>query len=254
MGRIHEGVKTVNSVFRTLIAGFACCVIGWGGYLGWSEYHRHAQEIAVAHAQVAQLQTELKTKEERLDHVETSLRLVKTDKRLARLEVIGVDRDENNRAIQSRLQFVELSPTGEPISLPKQFTLPGNIIYIDCWLVKFDDKFTEEADIERGTSLCLFRQIFSDQQRPGEGFQLDEVGMRPQAYAHGGALSDFEKKLWSEFWEFANDEEKAEEMGIRAANGDAVSIQVREGKSYNIVLRSSDGLSLQSTDSKQTTP
>jgi hypothetical protein len=142
------------------------------------------------------------------------------------------------------LQFIELSPKGDPISPPKHFELPGDVIYIDNWVVKFDDEYVEHADIQRGTSLCLFRRIFSEDQKPTEGVSLDQVGMRPQAYGRGGQMSQFERDLWKDFWEFANDPAQAAKMGIRAANGEAVSIKVREGKSYAIELRASGGLSI----------
>ena len=51
-------------------------------------------------------------------------------------------------------------------------------------------------------------------------------------------------QIWSQFWEFANDREKAASKGIRAADGEAVSIKTQPGKTYRIVLRASDGLSI----------
>jgi hypothetical protein len=42
----------------------------------------------------------------------------------------------------------------------------------------------------------------------------------------------------------ANDPERAEQMGIRAAHGLALSMKVQKGKSYTVQLRASDGLSL----------
>ena len=57
-------------------------------------------------------------------------------------------------------------------------------------------------------------------------------------------MSEFEQKLWTEFWEFANDPVKASEMGIRAAHGEAIAIKVKEGRYYNIELRASGGLSV----------
>jgi hypothetical protein len=138
------------------------------------------------------------------------------------------------------------------MSEPKQFELPGDVIYIDNWIVKFDDSYIEKGDIQRGTSLCLFRRIFSEEQTPNDGFPLDEVGMRPQAYSRGGAMTEFEKELWSDFWEFANNRSKAAEQGIRAANGEAVSIKVRENTSYSVSLRASGGLSISPTTTTPT--
>ena len=244
MGRINDGIKTFNTTVRTVVIAAVCGTLGYFGYLGYSKYTKHERDLATATAQVEQLSQELKVKTEQLEKLETSLRLLKTDQRLARLDVIDIQRDKENNAIKSRLQFVELSPAGDNISPPKYIELPGDIVYIDNWVIKFDDKYVERADIQRGTSLCLFRRIFSEQQKPTDGVSLDEVGMRPQAYGRGGQMSEFERQLWSDFWQFANDPAKAAAMGIRAANGEAVSIQVREGKSYAIELRASGGLSI----------
>jgi hypothetical protein len=57
-------------------------------------------------------------------------------------------------------------------------------------------------------------------------------------------MSDFEKKIWSDFWTLANDPEKAKELGIRAAHGEAVNIRMEAGKRYQVQLRASDGLSI----------
>lgn len=244
MGRVSEGFRTFNTTVRTVLAAGIAGVLGYFGYYGYNEYNKHERALATATAQVAQLNSELKVKTEQLEKLETSLRLLKTDQRLARLDVLDIQKDDQDKVLKSSLQFIELSPAGDRISPPKRFELPGDVVYIDNWIIKFDDAFVEKADLQRGTSLCLFKRIFSEQQKPTEGFPLDEVGMRPQAYARGGQLSAFEKRLWADFWRFANDPAEAAKMGIRAANGEAVSIQVRPGKSYAIELRASGGLSI----------
>jgi hypothetical protein len=117
-------------------------------------------------------------------------------------------------------------------------------VYIDNWLVKFEDKYVEQADLERGTSLILFHRIFGDKQQPADGFPLDETGTRPKAYARGGKMSDLEKKIWGDFWNIANNEAMAHELGIRAAHGGAVSMKVQKGKSYRVIMRSTGDLSI----------
>ncbi|MFK7737067.1 MAG: hypothetical protein AB8B50_13610 [Pirellulaceae bacterium] len=262
MGRIGEGIKTFNSTVRTVLAAIFVGLFGWVGYVGYSEYTKYERTLKDQRQQLQTLQGELETKaaevetlgdelekkSQQLERLETAMRLLKTDQRLAKLTVVSIQRDENGKALQTELEFAELSPTGEPIDKPKRMKLPGDLIYVDNWIVKFDDEYIENGDIERGTSLCLFHRIFSDQQIPSEGFSLDEIGMRPQAYAQGGAMSEFEEKLWADFWGFANDETQAREMGIRAAHGEAISIKVKEGKAYTIELRSSGGLSFQPMD------
>jgi hypothetical protein len=267
MGRIGEGIKTFNSTVRTVLAAIFVGLFGWGGYVGYSEYNKYERtlkdqrqqlqtlkgELESKAQEVETLEVELEEKSQQIERLETAMLLLKTDQRLAKLTVVNIERDADGKALRSELEFVELSPTGEPLDDPKRMELPGDLIYVDNWIVKFDDEYIENGDIERGTSLCLFHRIFSDQQIPSEGFSLDEIGMRPQAYAQGGAMSEFEEKLWADFWEFANDEQRAREMGIRAAHGEAISIKVKEGKAYTIELRSSGGLSFQPMDVAATT-
>lgn len=269
MGSTIDSIRTLNASVRTALLAILVGTIGYTAFLVYSEYTKQdrlvkTQEAEIQEARkqletlqsrvtsqeatIAELGNELVVKNEQIEKLETSLHLLKTDQRLARLNVIGIERNEDGVAIQSELEFVELSPQGDPLSKPKRFSLPGDVVYIDNWVIKFDDSYIERGDIERGTSLCLFRRVFSEQQVPNDGIPLDEVGMRPQAYARGGAMSEFEKSLWTDFWEFANNREKAAEMGIRAANGEAVSIKVREGASYSVSLRASGGLSIAPID------
>ena len=255
MGSVMENVKTINSAVRTALLMGLVGIFGYGGYYGYSEYTKNEralkeqqEKIRLANEEVEKLHVELVAKIAHIEKLETAMHLLKTDQRLAQLKVLGIDRDENGKAVKSRLEFVELSPHGDPLSKPKPMELLGDLIYVDNWIIKFDDRYVEKGDIERGTSLCLFRRVFSEDSLPAEGITLDEIGMRPQAYSRGGAMNDFEKKLWTDFWEFANDPKKAAEMGIRAANGEAVSIKVREGKTYSISLRASGGLSIAPLD------
>jgi|694.fasta_scaffold00033_78 hypothetical protein len=257
MGSLTETIKTFNSAVRTVTLVVFVVMFGVAGFWTYDRYTANERalqqsqwELAETQNQLVSLKSDLElTKADLAEKVvlieklETSLKLLKTDQRLARLNVLRLEKGDSDQVLSSHLEFVELSPQGEPLSPPKQFTLPGDVVYVDNWVVKFDDHYIEQADIERGTSLVLFRRIFSEQQQPSEGVSLDEVGMRPQAYARGGGLSEFEKKLWGEFWEFANQPKRAAEMGIRAANGEAISIQVREDMSYELRLRSSGGLS-----------
>jgi len=255
MGSVMENVKTINSTIRTALLTVVVGIFGYGGYYGYNEYTKNgrvlkeqAEKIRLAGEEVEKLNREVTAKTAQIEKLETAMHLLKTDQRLAQLRVVNIERNEKGKAIKSQLEFVELSPQGEQLSKPKQMELLGDLIYVDNWIIKFDDRYVEKGDIERGTSLCLFRRVFSEDTLPAQGITLDDVGMRPQAYSRGGAMSEFEKKLWGDFWEFANDPKKAAEMGIRAANGEAVSVKVREGKTYSISLRASGGLSIRPLD------
>lgn len=261
MGKTLETVKTINATIRT---GLAVAVVGAasvGGYMAYDTYtakERAFEDLESARQELTSLQASYDVAKEdirtlnvkvadqavAIDRLETSMKLLKVDQRLARLDVVSQSVDPETQKTLTKVKFIELTPGGDIISEPKEFAVEGDVIYVDNWVIKFDDSYIETADIERGTSLCLFRRIFGENQSPSDGYSLDEVGMRPQVYARGGEMSEFETKLWSEFWEFANDPVKAAEMGIRAANGEAVSIKVREGMSYSLELRSSGGISI----------
>lgn len=266
MGNVIESVKVINSAARTLLAIALFGVIGGGGAWTYWVLTEQQRKNEIAERELLDLQDRLgqvthslqesETKRVALEkdiaekiieieRLNTSMQLLKVEQRLARLEVLAVEKVGDTDQVKSKVRFVELSPGGEPISEGKVFDFDGDVIYIDNWVVQFEDKFVEAADIEKGTSLCLFRRIFSESQSPEKGFSLDEVGMRPQAYSRGGEMTDFEKTIWTQFWDIANDPDKAASMGIRAANGEAVSVKVRPGVSYNVRLRASGGLTIE---------
>ncbi|MEO2007345.1 MAG: hypothetical protein ABGX22_01530 [Pirellulaceae bacterium] len=265
MPRIIESISTINSVFRTVL-GFAIIggvsAISWLGYSAYdnsiNQAKRAADDLASArssldatrkdlrHArtQIDELGVQIKEQAVEIDRLATSLRLIKVDHRVARLNVLDQIVDEDTGVITSKIQFLEIDDQGQVIGEPQEFELQGQIVYIDGWIVKFDDKYVEEADIERGSSLVLFRRLFGEYQQPNEGFLLDEAGETPMAYVQAGKSSELEKKIWRDFWSIANDSQKARRLGIRAAHGDAPSIKMRKGMSYKIELRASDGLSI----------
>lgn len=266
MGSMIESVKVINSTIRTLLVLVMLGIIGGGGYWGFMKISAEQRKteaverelvglqdklgqaskaLQISQAENGILKIDIEEKRKEIEKLQARLQLLKIDTRLARLDVVSLVEGSEGKPPAAKVRFTELSPAGEPLSTGKEFDFDSDVIYIDNWIVQFDDKFVEAADIDKGTSLCLFRRIFSDQQKPNDGYSLDEIGMRPQAYSRGGELSEFEKEIWQKFWDFANDKAKAEEMGIRAANGEAVSIKIRPNMSYMLQLRASGGLSIE---------
>jgi hypothetical protein len=275
MSRIVDSVATINSLVRTLLA---LVVVGGVSLVSWTVYSNFVekdrqrtaliqteQKLAATEATLTQVQDDLQSrtveltrrlkeiqelqldveaKAKQISQLDTSLRLLKVNHRLARLTVLDQSRDEESDELYSLIEFVELSPQGEPLGQGRQFRIRGDIVFIDNWIVKFEDKYIEQSDLDRSTSLVLFRRIFGEYQEPRQGFTLDDVGRRPLAYGRGGTLSEFEEKIWGEFWNIANDPQQAAELGIRAAHGEALSIRLQKGRSYRIMLRASDGLSI----------
>jgi hypothetical protein len=264
-----ETVKTVNAAVRTFIAAVVVGVLGIVGYQGYELYQAPQLELkraelelnktkaAFAEArtaleqsqkEVGELQVDVARKAEQIERLDTSLRLIKVKHRLAELRVLSQHGNSDDQTLVSRVSFVETNDEGHGIGAPREFEIAGDMVYVDYLVAKFDDEYVEQADLDRGTAICLFQRIFGENQEPSEGFELDRVGSRPTAYARGGSISEFEQQIWDDFWTIANDPERAKQIGIRAAHGNAASIRVKPGKKYLIELRSTGEFSLKPTD------
>lgn len=272
MASTMEGISTINSFLRTILAMFVVGAISVGSWFGYQTYNKHdiaarksaeelatatkeleaskknleakTAELAVKTQQIQEQEIQIASLKQDVDRLATSLALMKVDHRLAKLTVTDQGTDESTGQPFSLVEFVELNDEGNPIDTPREFRVRGDLVYIDNWIVKFDDKYIEQADLERGTSLILFHRIFGDKQQPADGFPLDEKDKRPKAYALGRKETDLEKKIWGDFWNIANNEKLAHEMGIRAAHGGAVSMKVQKGKTYRVIMRSTGDLSI----------
>jgi len=279
MPGVMDSVSTVNSLIRTLLGVVIVAMVGLAGWYGYSVYNAHDRELkerdeelaevrnrldtqsrqlqekqlvldqqvemlAERDRQITDLNLDLKKKLAQIQKLDTSLRLLKVNHRVAWLTVVDQGTDDATKDLYTDVSFVEVNDKGEAIDAPRKFRIRGDVVYIDNWVVKFDDKYVEQADIDRATSLVLFRRLFGESQTPNDGFSLDTEGARPRAYSGNHPMSEFEKKIWVDFWSIANDPEKAKELGIRAAHGEAPSMKLKPGKSYKVQLRSSDGLSI----------
>jgi len=282
MARFMESVATINSLIRTTLAVIVVAALAAGGWYGYQMYNagdaalrEKEQELVSARReldgvqqqveqqqleltektqQIVELNEDVQRKEAEIEKLDASLRLLKVNHRVAWLTVLDQGVDPETQSQYTDVQFVEVDDEGKALDKPREFRIQGDIVYIDNWIVKFDDKYVEQADIDRSTSLVLFRRIFGEKQKPTDGYPLDAVGSRPSAYGRGKPMSDFEKKIWGDFWNIANNSDKARAMGIRAAHGDAPFIKLKKGKSYRIELRASDGLSIRPDDGPPPVP
>ena len=200
--------------------------------------------IAGLNDEISDLNVEIEQKEEEIEKLDTAMRLLKIDHRKAEMRVVGQDRDPESRKLFTTIEFVEVNDDGQPIDKPRQFRLEGDVVYVEAQVVSFEDKYVEQADPLRSTSICVFQRIFGEKQKPMDGHPLDQEGVRPKPYETGGKMSEFEKKIWADFWNIANDKSKAAELGIRAAYRDAPSMKVQPGKKYQLNLRASGSLSI----------
>jgi hypothetical protein len=276
MGNVNETLKNVNSTLRTVLMTVLVGGAGYFGYVAYDLYNQPqkkladkqielektaaqlkaaSESLAARNQEIAELNIDLDEKTKQVDRLQVAMQLLKVTRRVARLTVLDqrelavTNPEETGPAepeagelpetkLTTRVEFVETNEEGQPIGQAKQFDIVGDMVYVDYLRVSFDDKYVEEADLDRGTAICLFQRIFGEHQEPVDGFTLDDVGTRPTAYARGSEMSDFEREIWSDFWTFAHDPEKAAELGIRAVHGAAVSMRVQSGKTYELDLRS----------------
>jgi hypothetical protein len=184
--------------------------------------------------------------ERRVEAVELANRLLKVEHRVARMEVlaIGATADEPDR-VRTTVRFTELGADGEPLRPGRELTVEGRTIYVDSLVIQFEDRYVEEGDALRGTSLCLFRRLFGEEQKPSEGVPLDPAGQQPFVYGGDTLPSPVHDALWDRFWDYANDPALARELGVRALQGEAPFVEARVGMTYRLELRSSGGLVIQ---------
>jgi hypothetical protein len=264
MAKTIETIATINSAVRTTLAVIVCGAVGTGSFVAYQKFNAHeiaareaseklakmSQEFEQAQTEIAAQKTQIQEQAVTIDlnnkkiaKLETVLAWLKIDHRLARLDIVDQTIDDESK-VTSLVEFVELNPEGEPLGKPRRFTLSGDMIYIDGQVVKFEDKYVESNEVDRSMALFVFKRIFTDRQNPKDGFPLDEVGTQPLTYVRGGQPSELAKKIWSDFWSISNNEERAHELGIRAAHGLAVSIQPKKNMSYRLELRANGDITI----------
>jgi hypothetical protein len=175
--------------------------------------------------------------EQEKQRLEAYLKILKHIDRRARVEVLRQAKDQQGN-LQTTIRFTEVDDTGKPITASRELSLPGQEVYFDTLVIKFDDHFVEQDDPVKGRALMLFRRIFSSTMRAEDGFVIDMEGQVPQVYADRQTPSDFEQGLWKRFWELANNEKLAKEHGVRAIHGDAPYMRMEPDRVYEICLRS----------------
>jgi len=249
---MSQTVSNLAAIVRGLVSLVILGLVGTGGWVVYREYDAREQlnrDLAAKTAQAEQLAIEkqqLTEQNRRLTEenvkLNLALRLMKVDHRVAQVEVL--DQVQGPDRPRTRFRFAEVTSDGKPAGEPKEFTVEGDTIYIDAWVIKYADELVEQGDPLRSTSVCLFRRIFGEHQQPSEGFALDTADARPSVYGQGNEMSSLERDIWANFWQYANDPVKAKKSGVRAAHGEAPSIRLEPGKRYRVDLRASAGLTI----------
>ncbi len=155
--------------------------------------------------------------------------------------------DQGGDPLRTSFRFIEIDENGEPLHSPREMTISGDVAYFDTLVIKFEDSYTPIEKLPLSTevlrthlskkAIIFFRRVFSEKQKPEDGFPLDVPGGPPDVYRVGSRTTPFEQQLWSDFWEMANDPKLAANRGVRAAHGQAVYTKLLAGKHYVLEQR-----------------
>jgi hypothetical protein len=222
------------ALLRIMVLAVVLSGIAIVGYWQYSA-NQQARTIAELKELTAQLEAQAAARQAMIQRLSRS-------RRLAHLH-IGEQRMNADGAIASTaVEFIELDDAGTELAR-QSFTVPGDVLFVDAWTVKFDPERVAEGDPLMGKTLVLLRRIYSDRLPPKDGFLIDTPGAIPPGYA-AGDIGQFEKRLWEGFWSIATDAAVAGEMGVRVAQGEAVYKPVRSGQIYELVADAAGGISL----------
>ncbi len=226
--------KSMTAFLRTVFVSLVLCSLVLLGY--WRlTVDRQAKAIAELQALKSQMEAKLAERQAMIERLSRS-------RRVAHIQVKDQKTDEDGTISQTSLQFIELSEQGAEIGR-QAFTIPGDVLYVDAWTVKFDAERVAEGDPLRGRTLLLLRRLYSDRLAPKDGMLIDTPGAIPPGYA-ASDIGHFEKRVWDNFWTIATDAEMAKKMGVRVAQGEAVYKPVRAGQTYEFVVDAVGGMSL----------
>jgi hypothetical protein len=240
-----KALDSASNFIRAVVSLGILGVLSVAGWLGYDTYHANERvlkekeaQLAASQAQIEALNLDVAAKQREIERLDTALQLLKVDHRVAQLEVLDQRKSPDSDRLLTRFSFVETDNEGHPLETPREFTIEGDVVYVDALVVSFRDEYVEKGDPLRGTALRMLRRLYGEYQSPSEGFPLDPVGRRPAAYGRGSEPSELEKKIWGDFWEYANDPQKAEEDGVRTAQGKASYTKLKPQMRYRLMFRS----------------
>jgi hypothetical protein len=159
--------------------------------------------------------------------------------------------DVNNG--RTTIKLVEYDADSKPLA-PRYFTFKNNLIQFQSLVIRFADDYVKYGDRLRGKSAYIFWKVFAlGDSNTAEIFEINKLGEVPAGYELAPAdvtlgpvifrmPTDFEKKLWRDFWDYALQEDKAKAMGIKNAQVEAPGTKFVPGKLYTIKIEHNGGL------------
>ena len=163
------------------------------------------------------------------------------DSRVAEILVTDNSYNESTQRIKTTIKFLEYDAQGKPLPA-RYFTFQGNIIQFQALVIRFQDKLVQAGDKVRGKSAYLFLRAFILDSQNYQAFNLTDFNQIPQGYKLPGVKSEFEARLWREFWNYALDPKARERMGIKNAQIEAPGSIFFPGTIYTLKIEHDGGL------------
>lgn len=163
------------------------------------------------------------------------------DSRAAEVLVTKSEFDETTRKIRTTIKFLEYDANARPLPA-RYFTFQGNIIQFQSLVIRFGDKFVKAGDRLRGKSAYLFLKAFVLDGEKTQEFLISQANQIPAGYQLAGKKSEFEARLWEEFWKYALDPKARERSGIKNAQIEAPGSIFLPGTIYTLRIEHDGGL------------
>ena len=231
----HQPLPSLIRILSLSIILASLVLVGYW-VLSSTEQARTIRELRDLNAKMEQTLAQRQAMIERLSRSRRIAHLLVTDQQTA----------QDGSITSTSVDFIELNDRGAEIAR-QAITVPGDVLFVDAWTVKFDAALVADGDPMRGRSLVLLRRVYSDRLRPQDGVPLDVPGAIPPGYAASDA-GRFEQQVWQNFWRLATDPKEAERLGVRVAQGEAVYKPVRAGQTYELIVDAVGGMSLKPLD------
>src|SRR5439155_3330147 len=165
-------------------------------------YYQHATSTEQKISKLADEKRELQQVVSRLS----------SEKRVADVLVSRQEKNANG-VLETTLLFVEYDRAGQPLPA-KSFVIEGDTAHIDAMVIKFEHDYVAKNDPLRGHSIALFTRIYGDHQSPADAAIIDTPGKIPEVYRGASPqISEFEMKLWNDFWKLYEDEAYRQSKG-----------------------------------------
>lgn len=190
------------------------------GIYGYSFYQKYANENKVLKQIIERLEAET---------------------RIAEVLVTDVHFDEKSARTFTTIKFLEYDSRGKPM-LPEYFTFSGNVIQFQSLVIRFNDIKVKNNDKLKGKSAYIFWKVFMLDGANTQEFEITPANRIPLGYQIAATQSDYEKKLWQKFWEYALSPDKAQRIGIKNAQIEAPGTMFVPGTIYTIKIEHDGGM------------